>query len=160
MTINPSSGLVQWTPTSTQLGPNNVAWARERRRRLFAVQSSAFKCSLRFPPIARPTTHGPVTTGTVNQLYVYDATPPTRCRGHPHIFLDVAPSGMTINSSAASFSGTPTAAQTGANSVTVSVRDIGGLFATQSFSVQVNSPAAASRSSRQRHRHGSGRPAL
>ncbi|OGT19669.1 MAG: hypothetical protein A2V90_05725 [Gammaproteobacteria bacterium RBG_16_57_12] len=50
--------------------------------------------------------------------------------------LDVAPTGMTINASTGLIQWTPSS--TGNYQVTVRVTDLGGLFATQSFTITVN----------------------
>ncbi|XOV82413.1 MAG: putative Ig domain-containing protein [bacterium] len=52
--------------------------------------------------------------------------------------LDLAPAGMSVDPSSGLIAWTPTAAQVGANPVTARVTDEDGLFATQSFTVQVD----------------------
>ncbi len=82
----------------------------------------------------------PFTVATEGLLYYYevDATDPNA--GDTLTFsLDVAPAGMTINSTSGLIQWTPNASQIGDNNVTARVADSGGLFDTQSFVVSVQS---------------------
>ena len=88
-------------------------------------------------------TSAPPTTATVGQLYSYDADASDPDAGDTLTFsLDVAPSGMAINSSTGLIQWTPASGQVGGNSVTVRVQDQGGQFATQTFTIQVSPPAS------------------
>ena len=85
----------------------------------------------------------PVTSATAEQLYVYDVEATDPDAGDLLTFLlDAFPAGMTINASTGLIQWTPSAAQLGGHNVAVRVRDIAGLFALQSFTVQVNPPAS------------------
>ena len=142
MTINASSGLIQWTPSASQVGANNVTVRVRDVGGLFATQSFTIQV-VAAPPANRPPviTTTPPTAGTVGQLYGYDVDAIDPDAGNTLTFsLTTAPTGMTINSSSGQIQWTPAAGQVGANNVTVRVQDQGGLFATQSFTVQVSPP--------------------
>ncbi len=142
MTINSVSGLIQWTPAANQVGANSVTVLVQDQAGLFATQSFTVQVS---PPGNRAPffTSAPPTTATVGQLYSYDADASDPDAGDTLTFsLDVAPSGMAINSSTGLIQWTPASGQVGGNSVTVRVQDQGGQFATQSFTIQVSPPAS------------------
>jgi RHS repeat-associated protein len=81
-----------------------------------------------------------VTAGAVGQPYAYQV------RAHDPDAADVltfslaeAPAGMAIHATTGLVDWTPSDAQGGPQPVTVRVQDLAGLFATQSFAVQVSS---------------------
>ena len=87
------------------------------------------------PPLI---TSDPVTAATEGQLYTYDVEAEDPDVGDVLTFsLDVAPTGMTIDSTTGVIIWTPTNADAGNNPVTVRVTDSGGLFDTQSFVIAV-----------------------
>jgi hypothetical protein len=88
--------------------------------------------------VAPTITSAALTTATANVLYSYDVEASDPDVGDGLTFsLDSAPAGMTISSGTGLIQWTPTLSQTGANSVQVRVDDAGGLFDTQSFTVDV-----------------------
>jgi len=88
-------------------------------------------------------TSTPVTTATQDEPYTYDVDASDVDAGDPLKFsLDVAPNGMTINSTSGLIEWTPTNAQVGPNGVTVRVEDAGGLSDTQSFAITVSGASA------------------
>jgi VCBS repeat-containing protein len=90
------------------------------------------------PPLITST---PVTTATVGQLYSYDVEVTDIDLGDVLTFtLTTAPAGMVIDSATGLIQWTPTLAQIGAQSVTVSVQDQNGLFVTQSFTITIGLP--------------------
>ena len=142
MTINSVSGLIQWTPAANQVGANSVTVLVQDQAGLPATQSFTVQVS---PPGNRAPffTSAPPTTAAVGQLYSYDADASDPDAGDTLTFsLDVAPSGMAINSSTGLIQWTPASGQVGGNSVTVRVQDQGGQFATQTFTIQVSPPAS------------------
>ncbi|HYR16508.1 MAG TPA: Ig-like domain-containing protein, partial [Mycobacterium sp.] len=91
------------------------------------------------PPVIRSR---PVTTGAVGQAYRYDVRATDPDAGDTLTFLlMIAPAGMTIDPTTGVIQWTPADGQGGPQAVTVRVQDQGGLFATQSFAVQVSSAA-------------------
>ena len=94
---------------------------------------------LDFPPVI---TSQPGAAGAVGQPYRYDVHASDPDAGDTLTFsLPTAPQGMTIDPATGLIQWTPASNQGGRQAVTVRVQDQGGLFATQSFTVQVSSPA-------------------
>ena len=93
MTINPTNGIVQWTPSAA--GSFNVTIKAANGIRPDATQSFTIniQSGTTFAPIITST---PVTSGTVGVLYTYDVE--TDASPNPTYSLTAAPSGMTINS--------------------------------------------------------------
>jgi len=84
-------------------------------------------------------TSSPVTAATVGQPYRYVVKASDPDAGQTLTFsLPTAPTGMTVDASGA-IDWTPTPAQAGPQPVTLRVQDGAGLFATQTFIVQVSS---------------------
>jgi hypothetical protein len=82
----------------------------------------------------------PVTAALIGQSYGYAVTATDPDAGQTLTFsLPTAPSGMTIDGATGVITWAPAADQGGRQPVTVRVQDPGGLFATQSFVVQVAS---------------------
>jgi hypothetical protein len=132
MTINSTTGLISWTPTST--GDYEVT-VRVSDGSLFDTQSFTIHVE-ETPPVnqAPNITSTSITSATVDQAYTYnvDATDPD---GDTLTYsLTTSPTGMTINSTTGLISWTPTS--TGDYNVTVKVSD-GELFDTQSFIITV-----------------------
>ncbi len=83
----------------------------------------------------------PVTSTAVSQSYQYDVNATDLDPNDVLAFsLITPPAGMIIDISTGVINWTPGANQAGPQSVVVRVQDAGGLFATQSFVVQVGSP--------------------
>ena len=129
MTINPSSGIIQWTPSSE--GDFNVTVNAANGISPDATQS--FTINVQAAPFAPIITSTPVTNGVVGQLYTYDV----ETDGNPAITysLTVAPSGMTINPSSGIIQWTPSSA--GDFNVTVNAANGINPDATQSFTINV-----------------------
>jgi YD repeat-containing protein len=82
------------------------------------------------------------TLATVLAPYAYDVDATDPDAGDTLTYsLTTAPQGMLINAQTGLISWTPLPAQTGAQAVTVRVTDAAGLFATQSFSINVSATA-------------------
>jgi hypothetical protein len=143
MTINAASGLISWTPTSTQAGTQAVTVRVADPGGLAATQ--AYNVTVAGGGNGSPTiTSTPIIAATVGVAYSYDvnATDPN---GDALTYsLSTAPSGMTINAASGLIGWTPTAAQAGNQAVTVRVADPGGLAATQSFTINVGGGTAPS----------------
>ena len=91
------------------------------------------------PPVVTITS-SPVLTAVQGQPYSYQAAATTRglCGGITYS-LDQAPAGMTVNG-AGLVQWTPTAAQGGANLVTLRATEPSGAFDTQSFAILTDAP--------------------
>src|SRR3989339_781410 len=132
MTINSTSGLIQWTPSST--GNFDVTVKASNGISPDAGQSFTInvQSSTSFAPAITSTA---VTSGTVGQLYTYDVD--TDGNPTPTYSLSTFPSGMTINSTTGLIQWTPTSA--GNFDVTVNASNGVSPDATQSFSITVQS---------------------
>ena len=85
----------------------------------------------------------PLTTAATGVRYVYGAGATDPDAGDVLTFsLPTAPTGMTIEPSAGLLQWTPTTSQLGSQSVVLKVQDAHGLFALQSYTVQVAAPVS------------------
>ena len=113
MTINSTTGVISWTPTESQLGPNAVTVKASNGVLPDATQSF----SVNVAGVAPVITSTAKTTATVNQPYSYDVN--ATGIPAPTYSLTTFPTGMTINSTTGVISWTPTESQLGPNAVTV-----------------------------------------
>jgi hypothetical protein len=136
MTINGTTGLIQWTPGST--GNFNVTVEADNDVSPNASQSFTINVTNGGPPPAGTApviTSAAVLSGTVGQLYQYDVNAtgnPT-----PDYALLTFPSGMTINPTTGLIQWTPSS--TGNFNVTVEADNNVFPNATQSFTIAVTS---------------------
>jgi RHS repeat-associated protein len=134
MTIDPSSGLIQWTPAAGQLGLNVALVAVTDGQGGVATQG--FTITVRppnQPPVIKST---PITTVTAGASYEYDvmAVDPD---GDPLTYtLTTAPAGMTIDS-LGRITWSPQISDIGNQPVDVSVSDGRGSNDSQQFTVVV-----------------------
>jgi RHS repeat-associated protein len=136
MTID-ASGLIQWTPSAAQFGPNGVTVRVQDGRGGTATQ--AFTIDVTAQPSNRPPsiTSTPSLAATVGRGYDYDATGADP-DGSPLVWdLEVAPFGMSVNPRLGTIRWTPTADQLGSQEVVIRLTNGEGLSATQTFAVQV-----------------------
>jgi hypothetical protein len=140
MTIDPSSGLVSWTPPSSQAGQQPLVEVTASEPSGAADTESFNLPVVATTPNTAPTiTSTPRTSVRLGGSYSYQvvATDPT---GDPLTFsLPTAPAGMTIDAKTGLVSWKPTAAELGSNPVQVRVDDTRGGFAVQGFSISVAS---------------------
>lgn len=141
-TIDPITGVINWTPGSAQVGLNPVTVRVQDQRRGSDTQS--FVIDVANINDAPTITSSPITTGTEGVAYSYDVDSVDPDPGDSATYsLDVAPAGMTIDANTGVISWTPGSADVGQpNDVTVRVTDGLGEFATQSFSIGVSAPSA------------------
>ena len=136
MSINATTGNVQWTPSEIQVGSQSVIVRATDTGGLFATQS--FNVVVSNQPNAPVFTTAPVTTVNEGAVYTYDADAIDTDVGDTQIFsLDVAPAAMTINASTGVVNWNPLEANIGVHAVTIRVTDSDTLFAVQSFNVTV-----------------------
>ncbi len=137
MTIDPSSGLVTWTPTVAQVGTAPVdvvvtdgqGGGADQSFNLPVVAASANR-----PPVISSTPRDTIGLGRT-YLYAVQATDPD---GDPITYsLTTAPAGMTISASGL-VTWNPTQAQLGQNAVAISVNDGRGGVATQDVAITVS----------------------
>ncbi len=151
MEINPVTGLVTWTPSAAQAGPQTVS--------IVAIDAQGQQATQTFPlnVTILATSNDPVITSAppinilvgTNYVYLATATDPNGLSLSYSLTGPVVdgvptapPAGMTINSAGQIF-WTPTLDQIGPNPVTLVVTDSSGAFATQSFTINVNTVASA-----------------
>ncbi len=136
MTMNPTTGVILWTPTNDHVGYNSVIVRAQDAGGLFHTQS--FYILVANVNDAPTITSVPVTDATENELYTYDVDAMDPDIGDTLTYsLDNAPAGMTIDSATGLIQWTPAGGQIGDNNVLVRVQDAGGLFATQSYTITV-----------------------
>lgn len=142
MTIDPSTGLISWTPTVQQDGSHDVT-VRVTDSAL-AIDTQAYTIDVTLVNVAPVITSTPVTTATAGQAYTYDVDAADADLGDTQTWsLDVMPDGMTIDTATGVIDWTPTMAQLGGNPVTVTVTDFHGLTASQSYTVTVDAAAGS-----------------
>ena len=121
ITIEAATGLIQWTPTTQQIGIHIFAVLVDDGQGGTATQNWLVEVGSQHsnqPPII--TSSPPLDAGLVYQ-YPVVATDP---EGSPVSFsLLQAPAGMSIDSASGLIQWTPTAAQVGTNNVTVAATD-------------------------------------
>lgn len=141
MAIDPVTGLITWTPNTNQLGSQTVSVRVQDVGGLSAAQTYSVTVSPAPANQAPTITSTPVTTATDGQLYSYDIDATDPNAGDVLTYSLVAgPSTMTVDPASGLVQWTPTAAQVGVHSgITVKVTDSGGLSASQTFNITVQS---------------------
>jgi hypothetical protein len=140
MTIDSLSGLISWTPASTQLGSNAVAVRVSDGKGGTASQSYSVTVEAAAANQGPSITSAPVTTATTNAPYAY-AVVANDPNGDPLAYsLITAPTGMSIDGATGLISWTPVLSQIGSHAVTLRVDD-GLAFAEQSYFIEVTSDA-------------------
>jgi RHS repeat-associated protein len=141
MTIDPSTGVLDWTPTTSQVGTAAVAILVDDGHGGQASQSFNLPVVASMTLMPPTITSKPGTTVRLGTTYLY-AVQASDANGLPlHIQLPTAPVGMSIDSGGR-VTWKPTADQLGPNPVEVKVDDGQGDSATQDFTVTVTTMAA------------------
>ena len=125
--IDPSTGLLTWTPNATQLGTQSFT---VRASNSAGQTPQSFSLTLSGPAIA--TASLPMAVPNVPYSYTIQATG----NPAPTFSLTAAPAGMTIDPSTGVISWTPTANDVGEKSVTVRATSVAGQ-ATQTLGLPV-----------------------
>jgi PKD repeat protein len=131
MTIDASTGLISWTPTTA--GTYDVT---VRATNGVGSDTQSFQIEVVTVATAPAITSTPNTAGTTGSAYSYQVT--ATGSPAPTFSLSVAPSGMTIDASTGLISWTPTTA--GTYDVTVVATNGVSPDATQSFQIVVVDP--------------------
>lgn len=138
MTINPTTGVISWTPNNAQIGNNNVTVVVTDTGSANATQSFVIIVSdANDAPVINSTA---VTTATQDTPYTYDVNATDPDAGDVLTYsLTVAPVGMAINATTGVITWTPAANQVGPQNVTVTVTDNGvpPLSVSQPFIIDV-----------------------
>jgi YD repeat-containing protein len=137
VTIDAATGLISWTPTSTNLGEREFQVKVTDGKGGEALQELNFNVIQAAPNNAPIITSNPPTKARVNNTYVYQVGAED-LDGDPLSFnLTDAPDGMTIDARGR-ITWNPAASQLGSHRVEVTVADGQGGSATQSFTLNVN----------------------
>jgi hypothetical protein len=135
--INSSTGLLSGTPVNSNVGKYWVNVSVTDKALSVAYQN--FTLTVLNTNDVPLITSTPVTKALTAKLYQYDVNATDVDVGDKLTYaLDIKPTGMVINASTGLITWTPTEAQLGNQSVTVSVSD-GKVFVNQSFKVLVSS---------------------
>ena len=139
MTIDPSTGLISWTPDNAQVGDHAVTVLVTDAAG--ASDSQAFTISVANVNDGPTITSEPVTNATEDLPYSYDVEASDPDLGDTLSFsldpLVPAPTGMTIDPGTGLISWTPDNAQVGDQAVTVLVTDAAGASDSQDFIISV-----------------------
>ena len=136
MTIDPTTGGVEWTPTPAQTGNQPVTLLVQDQDGLFDDQNFVVEVAdiLHSPVI----NSAPLTSATEGQLYGYDVDATDEDPGDVLVYsLDAFPFGMDIDGATGLIDWTPGLSQLGGHAVTVRVEDGTGRSDTQSFTITV-----------------------
>jgi RHS repeat-associated protein len=137
MSIDPTTGLIQWAPTAAQVGTQSAAILVDDGRGGTATQSWSVVVSATAILLPPTITSAPSFAGAVGQAYTYQVTA-TDPQGQTLAYsLGQAPARMTIDPGSGLVQWTPDATQTGTQAVQVIVTDQSGLAADQTFSLNV-----------------------
>jgi RHS repeat-associated protein len=135
MTVNEASGLVQWVPSTADLGPHQVALVVEDGRGGSARQG--YTLTVETGNLAPDITSTPDPVAYAHQRYTYavEATDPN---GDTLSFsLDTHPDGMVIDPATGEVDWTPATTQVGTHVVVIRVDDGHHAAATQTFDIAV-----------------------
>jgi hypothetical protein len=136
MTINATTGEIQWTPIGAQIGSQAVVVRVSDEHGAASVQS--FDITVEQGPNFEPIiTSTAVTEANDGILYTYDVHADDPNGDVLTYTLTAFPEGMTIGSATGMIQWTPTIAQIGSHPVVVEVSDGRGGIATQSFTITV-----------------------
>jgi RHS repeat-associated protein len=134
MSIDATSGLVQWTPDTTQQGANPVLLAATNTDAEIATQNFTITVQ---PPNTPPVINStPITTVTAGAPYEYDVTAVDPDHDPLTYTLPAAPTGMTVDS-LGRITWSPQITDIGSQPVQVSVSDGRGGTVSQSFTITV-----------------------
>ena len=137
MTINATTGLINWTPTLAQVGNQAVkVGVSDGTDSVFQEYTITVSLPPNNPPVI---TSAPITTATTEILYAYDVNATDADLDTLTYSLEIAPAGMTINATTGLINWTPSLAQTGNNTVKVQVSD-GTDAVFQEYTITVSLP--------------------
>jgi len=138
MTIDPASGLIQWTPTADEVGSDAVALSVTDPLGGGATQTFTVVVAAT-PPILPPTiTSQPAFVGTAGALYQYAVLATDPAGLALSYSLAASPAGMTVDPASGLVNWTPISSQAGPSVVTVVATNTGDAAASQTFTVVVS----------------------
>ena len=143
MTINPVSGVITWTPTIGQVGPNPVLLVVTDGEGASATQPFTVNVDTLPVPQQPPAILSTAPTiAIIGQVYAYNSQGDDPQNNALAWSLKSAPAGMSINPTTGSIRWTPTLSQAGTQTYVLQLSDSMGLTTTQSVTVSVVQNAA------------------
>jgi RHS repeat-associated protein len=137
MSMSPA-GLVQWTPSAQQAGSHFVRVKVEDSIGRFATQAFRVEVTPIFINFAPQFVSNPVMQAYEGNPYAYNSEALDPNVGDVLTYsIDAGPQGMNINPTTGRLAWTPSATQLGMHNVAIRARDIAGLVAQQSFTLEV-----------------------
>ncbi len=133
MTINDQTGVIQWSPTASEIGSYLVVVQADDNKGGMAQQSYSLNIANNNAPAITST---PVLTGVAEQLYSYAVTAMDPDGDALNYSLPQAPQGMAIDNSGAII-WTPASNQTKIHTVSVAVTDSDGMSAIQTYNLSI-----------------------
>ncbi len=138
MTLNPTTGVILWTPNTSQVGAHPISIEARDNIGAIATQSwtivVASAVSVNSPPVIFSEA---VTQGRTNQPYAYDMNAFDPEGTTITYSLVTFPAGATINASTGLISWTPQPSQVGPQAFIARAQDLQGAAALQNFTVTV-----------------------
>src|SRR5262249_43955564 len=133
-----SSGLITWTPAQSQAGYSRIQVRVQDNTARFATQTFSLFAEVQTiindPPVISST---PIRNATSGTPYAYQVVGSDPDGSFLTWSFDAAPLGMSINQATGLIQWLPTRDQVASQNVSVRVTDIGGLSATQTFTISV-----------------------
>ncbi len=133
MSINSSTGLVQWVPKNAQVGSNNVTVNVTDGLGNASAQVFVITVANNMPNF----TTSPVLNATENLTYLYDVNATDEADGNVSYKLNASPVGMVINNLSGLINWTPNTTQVGLQNVLVIFNDGNGGVIAQAFVISV-----------------------
>jgi len=139
MTINSLTGLINWVPTSSQVGSQDVVVNVSDNGSPVLSVNQGFSIAVTAANVAPSISSVAPTTAKQGVVYSYNVNATDSNNDSLTFSLTSAPTGMSINASSGVISWTPTSSQVGVQNVSVSVSDNGSpkLSDVQNFAVTV-----------------------
>jgi len=142
MTINTASGLVEWTPTDSQVGTHDVAVQVTDEHGLGVIQS--YQLQVISENNGAPSiSSAPMTSVKVGNTYSYTVEAQDPDGDTLTYQLAQAPAGMVIDASKGDITWDTTGAGLGSYAVSIRVEDPWGAWAAQSYTLTVTNDNAA-----------------
>ena len=137
MTIDPATGILSWTPTAAEVGTHAAAilvadGQGNTASQVYRVVVAAGAAD--HPPVI---TSSPVRATLSGQAYRYAVTASDPDGNLVTFSLGIHPDGMTIDQTSGQLTWTPSAAQLGAQSVTIVATDPQGATGSQAYTLSV-----------------------
>ncbi|MBI4449260.1 S8 family serine peptidase [Candidatus Woesearchaeota archaeon] len=133
MSLNASTGLIQWVPKNSQVGQNNVTVNATDALGNSSAQVFVITVANNPPNI----TTIPALNATEGVNYRYDVNATDEGDGNATYTLNISPGGMIMNAASGLINWTPNTSQTGQNNVSVVFNDGNGGVVAQAFTITV-----------------------